>query len=242
MFSKKWGFVAGAALILAGCQTASDAANRVGDAVAGGLRSLGFESVSDQGCAFGGLAGGIAGGVIGNRIASDNRMLGTIAGGVVGATIGKLIGCSIGDTIEERRKSYASDADFYDNQIKLANDSANQLEVDNKDLQKQIASNRSIIKKLQAAGASAQEKIKLAQTARDQNLAALKSYEALAEQTSKEIEIQETVLAEIRGVKGQDARAKKLQREVDDLKKQNAALNKNIESLTAQNHQIGGFL
>lgn len=228
------------AAIFGGCaqtqeiaSSAGDALSSAGSAIGDGVRNFG---VKGQACALGGLAGGVAGGIIGN-----NTGIGAAGGVVIGGILGAAVGCSTGAVLEERRKVAADDAQFYDNQIALANRTSSQLTVDNANLRSRIQINQSAIARLQSSTLSAQDRAGQAQTALQLNEVQEREYRELAKQTLQEIEIQRSVLAELQAQPQESGRAAQLETQIAALERENVELEANIETLSAQNDTLGGF-
>jgi hypothetical protein len=200
------------------------------------LESVGLDNIEAQGCALGGLGGAIAGGVIGNQ--SGDAALGAVIGGALGA----LIGCSTGRIIEERRADAASDAEFFDQQIALSNQRASELQRDNADIRRRISANDTAIANLSAQRGSLAQRQTQARTAFDVNTKAIEEYETLIDQAEQEIEVQKTVLSEIRALPNEGRRARELEAQIARLEEQNRALEQSVDRLSAQNDRIGGFL
>ena len=153
-----------------------------------------------------------------------------------------MAGCNYGRIIDERRAGFDESAQFYDDQIKATTTAAKQLETENTYLSEQISSNNKVIQELSSTSTSLAQKKTRAQAVYSANAETLATYENLSLQTQQEIELQETLLAEIRDTAEDTSRAASLEKQIAALKEQNAQLADSVSTLTAQNDQIGGFL
>ena len=205
------------------------------------MEAVGADTVKKQGCLIGTAGGALAGAAIGSQV-DNGSTRNILIGAGIGAAAGYFAGCNYGQLIENRRAQYANNADFYEAQIQNASLEATQLEADNASLQQDISTAKTVVARLETETMSEDQKKELAKKTLAANKKALSEYNKRTTKIGQEIELQETLLVEMKSTEGQSEKATKLQKQIDEMKTRNAELTANIEVLTAQNDQIGGFL
>lgn len=156
--------------------------------------------------------------------------------------IGTLVGCSAGWLLNERRKEYKKEADFYDGQIaesKKHNASIKQL---NEELDKEITRNNEKIARLKKLKKDKAKQKELA----DKEFKRVEENTDLAEKNlqmaKKEKEVQEEVLKEMRqNPKENEQRISKLEKEIDTMTKQIDDLYALVKEMNNQEDAIGQY-
>lgn len=205
------------------------------------MSSLGADTVVKQGCLIGTGTGAALGAVAGNQL-SDNRTQGALIGAGVGAVLGYMAGCNYGKMIEERRAGFENDAAFHENQIQLAEAKASELETANTNLEQEISATNTVIANLESDTLTQEKRVEMAEKALSTNKAALAEYRKSSAEIEQEIELQETLVAQIREDDADSEAAARLETQIASLKAENAKMVAQIDVMTAQSEQIGGFL
>ncbi len=187
-----------------------------------------------QGCAGGAILGGITGALL----SKNNR----VAGGAIGALAGAAVGCTVGGILNQRRKQYKSEAEFYDAQIAQTQSVNQELAQLNADLSQRIASNRTNIAKLKQQRTQKKVDKSLAQAEYKKADESYNLAKSELNAAKKEVEIQESVIAELKEKpSGNAGRINTLSADVASMRSYVQDLEKQVDTLAQQRDAIGQF-
>lgn len=190
----------------------------------------GCATTEGEGALVGGLLGATAG-ALSCKGSSEDRAKCIAAAAVIGGGVGYVAG----KVLENEKKKYANDEDFYNAQIGEIAQLNKDISTKNKDLRKSISNDQRQIKTLMAQykkGQISKEQLTAAKTTYDQKLAAANTD---LSKFKKEVEFKEKVVAEMRNnAKVKQSQIKKLQAGVDKSKSNVERVQQNV-NLMAQN-------
>lgn len=185
-----------------------------------------------------GCAGGAALGALTGALLSQNRAQGALIGGGVGA----LLGCTAGGILNERRKRYRNEAEFYDAQIDQTKSVNRQLAQLNADLSQRIASNRANIAKLKRQRSQAKIDKSFAQAEFERANESYQLAKSELDAAKKEVTIQETVITELKAKPaGNAGRIQTLSADVASMRAYVQDLETQVDTLAQQRDAIGQF-
>lgn len=219
------GMIGGLALsmMVAGCATTDQ-------------QTAGFPKVSNtvlQAC-----AGGAVLGLLTTALTNDDADLGDYA---LGAAGGALAGCAVGAILDDRRKNYASTADYYDAEIARTRDLNTQVAQVNSKLTQVISENRTQLENLRSQQASATYDRDAAKALKSKAKAELNWAQQQLKNANAELEAQELVLAQAEREAAASQKSAQLRQQVASLKQTVSNLETQVASLSQVSDAVGQF-
>ena len=199
-------------------------------------QTAGFPKVSNtvlQACAGGALVG-----ILATAVTNKNADLGDYA---LGAAGGALAGCAVGAILDNRRKNYASTADYYDAEIARTRDLNTQVAQVNTKLTEVIAENQTQLANLRSQQASATYDRDAAKALKSKANAELNWAKQQLKNANAELEAQQLVLAQAEEEAAASEKSSQLRQQVNSLKQTVSNLETQVASLSQVSDAVGQF-